>query len=97
MGEGGGELEATPFRRGGPGFDKVVVLEAAAIEPQVTWGASPEMVVPVGAAVPDPEDESDSVKAAGMRRALEYMGLEPGTPVTGITLAARHGERSEGG
>jgi 3-isopropylmalate/(R)-2-methylmalate dehydratase large subunit len=67
-------------------FDKVVVIEAAAIEPQVTWGTSPEMVVPVGATVPDPDDEPDPVKAAGMRRALEYMALEPGTPITDIAV-----------
>ncbi len=70
----------------GAEFDRTVVIEAAAIEPQVTWGTSPEMVVPVGGRVPDPEDEPDPVKAAGMRRALEYMGLEAGTPITDIAI-----------
>ena len=70
----------------GAEFDKVAVIDAAAIEPQVTWGTSPEMVVPVSAAVPDPAAESDAVKAAGMRRALEYMGLEPGMPITEIRV-----------
>ncbi len=65
-------------------FDKVVTIRGADIQPQVTWGTSPEMVVPVGARVPDPADEPDAVKAEGMRRALEYMGLAPGTPITGI-------------
>jgi 3-isopropylmalate/(R)-2-methylmalate dehydratase large subunit len=65
-------------------FDRVVRIPAAEIQPQVTWGTSPEMVVPVGARVPDPAAEPDPVKAAGMRRALDYMGLEPGTPITEI-------------
>ena len=65
-------------------FDREVALDAAAIEPQVTWGTSPEMVAPIGAAVPDPDRESDGVKAEAMRRALDYQGLEPGTPMTAI-------------
>ncbi len=65
-------------------FDKVVTIRGADIQPQVTWGTSPEMVVPVGARVPDPADAPDAVKAEGMRRALEYMGLEAGTPITEI-------------
>ncbi|AGA32885.1 3-isopropylmalate dehydratase large subunit [Thioalkalivibrio nitratireducens DSM 14787] len=65
-------------------FDRVVVLDAAAIEPQVSWGTSPEMVVPVSGNVPDPALEKDPVRAEGMRKALKYMGLEPGIPVDGI-------------
>jgi len=68
----------------GAEFDRVVNLEASAIQPQVTWGTSPEMVVPVGGRVPDPARETDAVKAAGMRRALEYMGLAAGTRITDI-------------
>jgi len=68
----------------GAQFDRVVRLDAAAIQPQVTWGTSPEMVVPVDGAVPDPAEEVDPVKADGMRRALAYMGLEPGTPIRDI-------------
>ncbi len=68
----------------GAAFDRVVRLDAAAIRPQVTWGTSPEMVVPVDARVPDPARETDPVKAAGMRRALEYMGLEADTPIGDI-------------
>ena len=67
-------------------FDKVVELDADAIEPQVTWGTSPEMVVPVSARVPDPARESDPTKRKGMERALEYMGLEPNTPIQDIQL-----------
>ncbi len=65
-------------------FDAVLELEAASIEPQVTWGTSPEMVLPVGSVVPNPDDESDPVKAQGMRRALDYMGLEAGTKLVDI-------------
>jgi len=65
-------------------FDREVSLDAAAIEPQVTWGTSPEMVVPVGGRVPDPAAESDPVKAQAMRRALAYQDLVPGTPMTDI-------------
>ncbi len=65
-------------------FDKVVTLRGADIKPQVTWGTSPEMVVPVDTSVPNPDDEADAVKAEGMRRALEYMGLEAGTPIAEI-------------
>jgi 3-isopropylmalate/(R)-2-methylmalate dehydratase large subunit len=65
-------------------FDRVVHLDAAAIKPQVTWGTSPEMVVAIDDRVPNPAAEPDPTKAAGMRRALEYMGLEAGTPITAI-------------
>jgi len=65
-------------------FDEELVIDAASIAPQVTWGTSPEMVVPVGDKVPDPATESDAVKADGMRRALDYMGLEAGTAITDI-------------
>ncbi|HSH84682.1 MAG TPA: aconitase family protein, partial [Guyparkeria sp.] len=67
-------------------FDKVVTLDAAQIEPQVTWGTSPEMVVPVSSHVPDPDAESDPVKAEGMRNALKYMGLSANTPITDIRI-----------
>ncbi len=68
----------------GARFDRVVRLDAAALKPQVTWGTSPERVVAVDGQVPDPAAEPDPTKAAGMRRALEYMGLEAGTPITAI-------------
>ncbi|MES9925501.1 MAG: 3-isopropylmalate dehydratase large subunit [Candidatus Thiodiazotropha endolucinida] len=70
----------------GAEFHRVVTLDAALIKPQVTWGTSPEMVVAVDQVVPDPANESDSVKAEGMQRALDYMGLEAGTPITKIAL-----------
>ncbi len=67
-------------------FDRVVELKAADIKPQVTWGTSPEMVVPVDAAVPDPEKISDPVKRDGMKAALKYMGLEANTPIAQIAI-----------
>ena len=76
------ELKSDPDAK----FDKEVVLNAAEIKPQVTWGTSPEMVVPVDSVVPDPGKEPDSVKRTGMQQALKYMGLEPGTPVREIYL-----------
>ena len=65
-------------------FDREVEIDAAEIRPQVTWGTSPGMVVPVDGRVPDPATESDPVRANGYRRALDYMDLEPGTRITDI-------------
>ncbi len=67
-------------------FDQVVTIDAASIEPQVTWGTSPEMTVAVGAIVPDPAKESDPVKAEGMQRALDYMGIEANMLITDIAI-----------
>ncbi|MDX1253217.1 MAG: 3-isopropylmalate dehydratase large subunit [Gammaproteobacteria bacterium] len=67
-------------------FDRVVRIDAATIKPQVSWGTSPEMVAPVDGRVPDPEQQSDPVKRDGMRRALQYMALQPGTPITSIAI-----------
>ena len=65
-------------------FDSVVILDAASIKTQVTWGTSPEMVVAIDARVPVPDDESDAVKREGMQRALDYMGLEAGMAISDI-------------
>ena len=67
-------------------FDKEVLLNAAEIKPQVSWGTSPEMVAAVDGVVPDPEKEADSVKRTGYRQALAYMGLKSGTPIREIAL-----------
>jgi 3-isopropylmalate/(R)-2-methylmalate dehydratase large subunit len=67
-------------------FDKEVHIEASSIKPQVTWGTSPEMVVQVDSKVPNPDEEADEVKADGMRKALQYMGLQAGTPIKDIRL-----------
>ena len=63
----------------GASFDSEVTIEAAEISPQVSWGTNPAMVTGVTAAVPEPQDDGD-------RRALEYMDLEPGTPIQEIRL-----------
>ena len=67
-------------------FDAVIEIQAADLIPQVSWGTSPEMVVPINAKVPNPDDEKDPVKRNGMLRALEYMGLNAGTPITEIAI-----------
>ncbi len=68
----------------GAHFDRVVELDARDIRPQVTWGTSPEMVLPVDASVPDPEREPDAVRRDAIERALAYMALAPGQPITDI-------------
>src|SRR5690606_27844163 len=70
----------------GAQFDKVVELSAEEIQPQVTWGTSPEMVTTVDGRVPDPAAVTDPVRREGMARALKYMGLEPNTPITEIAV-----------
>ncbi len=67
-------------------FDRVVEIAAADIEPQVSWGTSPEMVVPISARVPDPGKEADPVRGGSYAQALAYMGLEPNTPITDIRI-----------
>ncbi len=67
-------------------FDAELTIDAASIQPQVTWGTSPEMVVAVGDKVPDPRQEKDAVKRQGMERALQYMGLEAGIPISEIYI-----------
>ena len=70
----------------GAKFDAVVELDAAQILPQVSWGTSPEMVLPVDGRVPDPDKEKDSVKRGAIERALAYMGLQPNKAITDITV-----------
>lgn len=65
-------------------FDRVVQIDARDLNPQVTWGTSPEMVVSIADKVPDPTSETDPIKKEGMLAALKYMGLEPGTPIAEI-------------
>ena len=65
-------------------FDRTLVLDAATLQPMVTWGTSPDMVVAVGDVVPNPAMEADPVRRDGMQRALAYMGLAPGTPISAI-------------
>ncbi len=67
-------------------FDAEVVLQGEEIEPQVSWGTSPELVIPVTGFVPDPEQETDAVRANSIRRALDYMGLKAGMAATDIPV-----------
>ncbi|MER8365199.1 MULTISPECIES: 3-isopropylmalate dehydratase large subunit [unclassified Mesorhizobium] len=70
----------------GAHFDKVVVLDAAKLPPIVSWGSSPEDVVSVQGIVPNPDDITDENKRTSKQRALDYMGLTPGTKITDIEL-----------
>ncbi len=70
----------------GATYDKEVTLESSAIEPQVTWGTSPEDVVPVTGQVPNPAEARDDGKRQAMERALAYMGLAPGTPMREVAI-----------
>ena len=70
----------------GADFDQILELDASQVAPQVTWGTSPEMVSGVDQQVPDPQSMSDAVQAESARLALDYMGLEPEQPITGIKL-----------
>jgi 3-isopropylmalate/(R)-2-methylmalate dehydratase large subunit len=65
-------------------FDAVVELRGEDIKPQVTWGTSPEMVLPVDGIIPDPADAQNDTQRAAIERALEYMGLEAGSSITDI-------------
>ena len=67
-------------------YDREVRIDAADIAPQVTWGTSPEDVVPITGAVPDPRSAPTDAKRAAMRRSLDYMGLTPGTPMTDVRI-----------
>ncbi len=67
-------------------FDTVVTMDAAEIQPQVTWGTNPQMVTTVGGRVPDPAQEKDKVLREWMERALKYMDLKANTPITEISV-----------
>ena len=67
-------------------FDKSVVIDAAKVEPTVSWGTSPEDVVAVGGCVPSPDSFADPSKQDAARKSLDYMGLAPGTPIEDIAV-----------
>lgn len=67
-------------------YDAEIYLDAKSIAPYVTWGTSPETALPIDAHVPNPNDEIDLVKRNSMQRALEYMGLIPGMPLSAIAI-----------
>jgi 3-isopropylmalate/(R)-2-methylmalate dehydratase large subunit len=70
----------------GATYDKVVVINAIEIAPNVTWGTSPEDVVPITGTVPDPMSFSDPSKQAAARKSLDYMGLTPGTRMQDVPI-----------
>ncbi len=67
-------------------FDHTVQIDANQIAPQITWGTTPEMTLPVDGQVPDPEKEIDENRRRSFERALEYMALKPGLPLVDIRL-----------
>ncbi|HVS43113.1 MAG TPA: 3-isopropylmalate dehydratase large subunit [Candidatus Dormibacteraeota bacterium] len=76
------ELRTDP----GASFDRTVRIDAAAIAPHATWGTNPAQVAPISGSVPDPEQWENPTDRAAVRRALEYMGLAPGTPLREIAI-----------
>jgi 3-isopropylmalate/(R)-2-methylmalate dehydratase large subunit len=70
----------------GATFDREIVVDAAALSPQVTWGTTPGMVAPVSGAIPAPGDFDSPADREAAERALRYMALEPGTPIEEIQL-----------
>ncbi|MBP6116095.1 MAG: 3-isopropylmalate dehydratase large subunit [Neisseriaceae bacterium] len=70
----------------GAHFDRVVEINAADIAPQVTWGTSPEMVLAIDQAVPNPAQAADATKEQGINRALQYMGLEADAPINQVPV-----------
>jgi len=67
-------------------FEREVLLRAEEIQPMVSWGTSPDQAAPIGEAAPDPAQEPDPDRRRDMARALDYMGLRPGTPLTAIKI-----------
>lgn len=67
-------------------FDREFAIDAASVVPQVTWGTSPELVLPITGCVPNPADEPDAGRRAWLEGALHYMGLVPGTPLVEVTI-----------
>jgi len=67
-------------------FDQTVILNAQEIQPQVTWGTSPEQVIGIDQKIPDPDAQSDLIKADAIRRALAYMDLQPGQKIADVDV-----------
>ncbi len=70
----------------GARFDKTVEIDAGTLEPMVSWGTNPGMVVPVTGRVPDPDSADDLGRKQATERALEYMDLQPGTPMQDVKI-----------
>lgn len=71
----------------GAAYDAVIEIDAADIEPQVTWGTNPGMCIPVNAYVPNPHDAVKANEKEEISRALEYMGLDAGQPITDVKIS----------
>ncbi len=67
-------------------FDKEVTIDAATLSPFVTWGTNPGQGLPLSAAVPDPQEMADPTERAAAEKALDYMGLQPGTPLRDVRV-----------
>ena len=67
-------------------WDEIIHINAADVEPTITWGTSPEQAIPLSAAIPSPEDFTDPVKQAAVARALEYMDLKAGASIAGTPV-----------
>lgn len=70
----------------GTHFDRVVTIDASTVAPQVSWGTSPEMVIAINELIPDPAQETDPIKQAGLYQALDYMQLKPNTKITDVAI-----------
>ncbi|HLN23527.1 MAG TPA: 3-isopropylmalate dehydratase large subunit, partial [Patescibacteria group bacterium] len=70
----------------GAHFDTILEIDASTLVPMVTWGTSPEDVLPITASVPNPAEIADPAKRTAVERSLAYMGLTPGTPLTEVTV-----------
>jgi 3-isopropylmalate/(R)-2-methylmalate dehydratase large subunit len=67
-------------------FDRTIRIDVSALKPQVTWGTNPGMIAPVDGVVPDPSAFTDTAERDAVERALRYMDLEPGTPITDVRI-----------
>lgn len=67
-------------------FNKRITIDISNLAPQISWGTSPEMVIGVDQVIPDPDAEKDSARKTGYRKALKYMGLQPGQSLSTIML-----------
>jgi 3-isopropylmalate/(R)-2-methylmalate dehydratase large subunit len=70
----------------GASFDRLVTIDASKLEPHVTWGTNPGMVLPVTSSIPNPDAMPSEAEAAATERALQYMDLTPGTPIEAISV-----------
>lgn len=76
------DLHSDPDAR----FDRVIEMSAEQLQPQVTWGTSPEQTLPINGCIPDPDAETDPLKRESIRHALAYMGLMPGAAMTDVAV-----------